>query len=142
MPSKMIDRVRRHDDLMGHGKHLGWAKRKTAEVLGATVAPTTPMSDKWKKLKACGAKVGVGTAVGAGLGYYGWKKHRVLGALAGAAVGVEAAGVACGVGVDWRLVASNVGAVVGSLNWRRHPVLGYLLGGLVGGVGADLAGVK
>ncbi len=81
-----------------------------------------------------------GLAVG-GVGAYMWKKHRVLGFLAGHALGSNAKGVWDG-GSDRRKALGSLAVegagVGGALMWKKHPVLGFLAGSLTGVVASVL----
>lgn len=68
---------------------------------------------------------------GGAVGAFMWKKHRVLGFLAGHAVGANALGIVRG-GVERRDALCQLGVegagVIGALKFRRHPVFGWVLG--------------
>lgn len=109
----------------------------TSATVPATVAPGELSAEEKKHLAIM---MGAGTAAAIG-GAVLWKKHRVLGFLAGATAGSS---VPCLLNEKYRTQAiSNIGtqaaSVGGSLMWKKHPVLGYILGSLVGGVGMQLA---
>lgn len=78
--------------------------------------------------------------VGAVAGYKLFKKHPVLGALGGLAVGSSVMDAVKG-GDDRLRAACRVGVagagIAGSLMWKKHPILGYA-GGTALGVGAVL----
>lgn len=78
-------------------------------------------------------------AVGAGAGYYFWRKHKWLGASGGAALGFAAERLATG--ADVKGVLADVGAaglgVVGGLKYKKHPFVGWLLGTVLGQVAAS-----
>ena len=84
------------------------------------------------------AKLG-GLAAGTVAGALVWKKHRVLGALAGGRVGSTAVVVGAGTPSERNLALIHLGvvesaSVMGSLLWKKHPALGYIAGLLAASV--------
>lgn len=78
---------------------------------------------------------------GAAVGIAGvalWKNHRVLGFLAGDALGVNAYRLYRGQGDDRARALSNLGvaatSISGSLMWKKHPFWGWVLGFVAGSV--------
>ena len=73
----------------------------------------------------------VGVVAGAG-GAHLWKKHRILGFIAGHSIGGNAFSLARGEEGERKaaLCSMGVGAAVvgGSLLWKEHPVIGGLAG--------------
>lgn len=67
-----------------------------------------------------------------------WKKHRVLGAIAGYTSASVAYPVAAGTPSERIRAICFAGAkasgVAGALIWKKHPVWGYIFGSLLGGV--------
>ena len=78
-----------------------------------------------------------GAAAGV-VGAFLWKKHPVLGFLAGDAIGLNAVRIIRGHGDDRRRAATNMAlgasGIIGSLMWQRRPVWGWFVGHLVGAV--------
>jgi hypothetical protein len=68
------------------------------------------------------------------VGAVAWKKHRVLGFLAGDALGMNAYDIAKGSKTERISAVCNLGvtgaAVAASLNWHKHPFWGYVLGSI------------
>lgn len=65
-------------------------------------------------------------------GAMGWKKHRVLGFLAGESLGQNTYRLYRGQGGDRVRALTNMGmtgaAVAGSLLWKKHPFWGFVAG--------------
>lgn len=109
----------------------------------SVVAALAPPAKKGEVAKAAPASGGVVSsvkafapgAIGAVAGLYLWKKHRVLGAVAGHAVGSNAMDLVKG---DRRHAVGQLlvegGAVMGSLKYGKRPVLGFVGGAVVGAV--------
>ena len=113
------------------------------DVLGAAATATVPAQPAFKKALSQRTLDSetvmysmIPGLVAAGAGAFLWKKHRVLGALGGFALGAAVSPVAkdedrtkvlCGVG------ATGLG-IFASLKWKKHPVLGYIGGAIAGTV--------
>lgn len=71
-----------------------------------------------------------------GAGAYAWKGHRVLGFIAGDAVGSRLYELYKGGNRKGNLadLAMTGGAVYASLHYKKHPILAFLGGALAGGV--------
>ena len=87
------------------------------------------------------AAIAIGSGVGgAVIGQHVWKKHNVLGALAGMAVGVSAERVIRG-GESRRdtvaRLATDAAAIGGALAYKKHPVVGYIVGALAGNLASE-----
>lgn len=86
------------------------------------------------------APLGVGAAAGA----YFWKRHRVLGGLAGGVIGAN--GPALLEAHSRRDALCNIGqvgsGVIGSKLMKRRPVVGFILGWLGGGAVTHFAGLR
>ena len=96
---------------------LSIAEPKTDPSLAKTIVP--------------GAAAGV-------IGSLLWKKHMVLGFLAGDAIGLNAFRIFRDHGDDRVRAATNLGlgasGIIGSLMWQKHPVWGWLIGHMIGAV--------
>ncbi|HVO22491.1 MAG TPA: hypothetical protein VMW56_02565 [Candidatus Margulisiibacteriota bacterium] len=130
---------------------------RIASILGAaSPSPSTAMvpSKKQYSLKAYldelkatapdDVKDGLGTAAGAAAGYLFVKKHRFLGAIAGASLGRNVPAL---LDPEQRhLALRNLGitsaGLIGSLTVPKHPVIGFVLGWLAGGAATYAAGLK
>jgi hypothetical protein len=87
------------------------------------------------------AKEMIPWAVGAAGGGYYWKKHRVLGALAGGSVAENAYDLVRGNRTAVQAatsVAATAAGVYGSMKYRKHPVLGFLGGEVLASVALSL----
>lgn len=77
--------------------------------------------------------------VAAGVGYWHFKKHPLLGALGGYTVGSNVYDLWKG---DRTEALGSVGVagagIAGSLYWKKHPFLGWLAGSLAGSAVASL----
>lgn len=111
---------------------LGAVSPPAAAATAVAVKPSHPQAMQILKARVLPA------GVGAGVGYYAWKKHHWLGAFMGAAVGDNAYRLWRGVGDDRKgalgdLVAAGA-AVGGSLYMKKRPVVGFLGGAALGAV--------
>jgi hypothetical protein len=114
---------------------------RAADAIGAVPAPVRPssMQDYLRKLSINAPKDindGIGTVVGAGAGYYLWKKHKWLGAIGGASIGRNIPAVVHGVdrNIAFANMAQTGAGVAGSIFWKKYPKLGFVGGWLVGGL--------
>jgi len=122
-----------------------------SDVIGADViAPQRPaavvpvqdgaLTPEQKAALVAYLKYSVAPALAASIaGAVLWKKHRVLGFLAGGTLGASVYPIAKG--GDMRkaaLAGAGISAVSigGALAWKNHPILGYLAGGFVANVAA------
>ena len=106
---------------------------KAIDVLGA-VPVVGALSEGPKMLAEFG-----GAAAGGVAGALLWKKHRVLGAFAGMAVGGTAVTAGAGTPSERNHALIKLGfitpaAVAGSLLWKKHPVWGYIIGTIAAAV--------
>jgi len=98
------------------------------------VQQSTKMSPEEKAALIAYLKYGVAPALAASIaGAVLWKKHRVLGFLAGGTLGASIYPIT--EGGDTRkaaLVGASISAasIGGALAWKKHPILGYLAAGL------------
>lgn len=111
------------------------------KILGEAVAPgqATPVANLVvatpKAVNAGKMPVGIGNvALGAGVGYAGyrlWKKHPILGALAGLSIGFNGLDVVHSGSAARKDALIGMGvtgaAVGGALAWKKHPALGFTL---------------
>jgi hypothetical protein len=131
--------MRKYVDVLGSMNPSTHGVRQVADIVAAmappspgstALVPTGPQSST--KSKALAILPGAGGAV---VGAYWWKKHRVLGALVGHALGSNAKPLYDG---DRKHALCQMGAegaaVAGSLYWKKHPILGWIAGGLAGSV--------
>ncbi len=114
--------------------------RRAADFIAALAPPPAGAAAVVKsdsmihpKVKLAGLAL-IPSVVGAAAGAYVWKKHRILGGIAGMSVAPnvlrliksgERVKALCSIG------ATGVG-VMGSLKWKRHPILGFVAGEVVG----------
>ena len=110
--------------------------KKAADIVAALAPPsTTPGTGAMVPHKSVteSVKAIAPGAVGAVGGYLAWKSHRILGALAGHAIGANAMELASG---DKKKALCNMAVefagIVGSLKSPKHRVLGYVGGAVAG----------
>ena len=131
----------KYTTVMGVSPTASGAK-KAADI----VAALAPPSSKSTAMVAAGGSSLVGEAkkmapglAGAGVGYFAWKKHPVLGILAGHAVGSNAMELATG---DRKKALCNLAVegagIYGALKYGKgrtgRSVLGYVAGAVAGAV--------
>lgn len=93
---------------------------------GALKSAVVGVQQRLQRTTAADAGLLVCAAIGAVIGAYLWRDHRVLGGLGGLAVGTAVSNLAS----DNPMTAvSNVACagagVVAALAWKRHPALGF-----------------
>jgi hypothetical protein len=133
-----MNMARNYFEVLGEVSPAGSAAAKSYDLVAALVPPETgvalqktPESDGKSTMEI--VKSLVVPAVGAVVGYTMWKKHPVLGALAGLGVAQTAYGWYKGEDHKELLSGLAVDAVgiVAALKYKRQPALAY-----VGGVAA------
>lgn len=125
--------------------------RRVRDMVAALTPPATGgaaalMKQDQPRPSAADAALGmVPGLVGGGLGALAWKRHRVLGFLAGHAVGSVVRPLVTGKGRMQAFTQVGVDAAVigGALLWKKHPfwggVIGLLAGATVAGFVKDSA---
>jgi hypothetical protein len=102
------------------------------------VQQNTKMSPEEKAALIAYLKYGVAPALAASIaGALLWKKHRVLGFLAGGTLGASIYPISKGGDTRTNALLKTAGSAAsigGALMWKNHPILGYLAGGTVFGV--------
>lgn len=130
----MSNFLSRSVDVLGYARdgiqqHLLGAETSTAVAPVPAKALGQPFY-KDANLQKAGAAL-----AGGGVGAYFWKRHRVLGFVAGSAAGSS---IPCLLKKDWRGAADvlipDAAAIGGSLAWKKHPILGFIGGLVVGSV--------
>ena len=91
--------------------------------------------------KPPGIKDGILTAVGAAVGAYLWKQHRVLGALGGASLGRNLPAVLTHDRYNalYNMAVTGV-AIMGARTYQKHPVYGFAGGWTVANLATYFAG--
>lgn len=134
--------MRKYVDVMGHVSPSAKSVTKAADIVAALAPPKQDLPKALAKKEPPKPSAGQlvssllpGVAGGAA-GAYLWKKHRVLGFLAGHAVGSTAYPIYRGRGDERKRALYQLGVegagVAGALYYKKHPVVGWL-GGVVAG---------
>lgn len=136
----------KYGDMLGAISPSAMGVRHAADVVAALTPPTRSgteiaKADEPTPSVSRSVLALVPGVLGAGVGALTWKKHRVLGAVAGHAVASTALPIIRG-GADRKRALCQLGvegaAVVGSLMWEEHPILGFCAGLLTGAAASAL----
>lgn len=131
--------MNRYVEVLGASSPTIGGARRAADIFAALAPPaagphkalvkTEPPHESVTEI-AKDLAPGIGVAAA---GAYAWKKHRVLGALLGHAVGSNAYKFYKGDKTHaWTQLAVEVVGVLGALKWKKHPVLGWGAGIVAG----------
>lgn len=144
--------MKRYVDVLGSISHTTRGGTRVAEIVAALTPParradlaigdagasspalTHSASDE-KSTPALEIAPGVVSGIA---GAFVWKEHRVLGFLAGHAIGASAVPFIRNEGNDRRAALCQLGiegaGVAGALGWKKHPILGWFAGGIAGAI--------
>lgn len=128
--------MRKYVEVFGGVSPAASAVSRAGDIVAALAPPsgTHAMVSASHSIGAT-VKTLVPGAVGAAAGAFMWKKHPVLGLIAGFAVGDNAMELWKGdrMAAACKLAVEGAG-VAGALHFKKHPVLGFIGGALAGAV--------
>ena len=103
------------------------------DVLGVNVPPPGSPSLRWRTVAAI---------AGGAIGLLGWRRHRVLGALGGLALGRNGYAFVKKE-ISWREAAESLvphgAAIAGSLSFQSHPAIAYVGFGVLASAAIEAA---
>jgi uncharacterized membrane protein len=127
--------------MLGHVSPTATAGRHVADIVAALAPPPAPTAQALARPAASTpslteiAKRMAPGVIGGVVGMMLWKRHPVLGFLAGHAVGAMAYPLYKG---DKKRAMCNLAVegtgIAGALYYRKHPALGYIMGASAGAV--------